>query len=699
MPSDTRIAIGDQNNPPFFHVTGENIPDRAGIVSRKPIHVMLVNISGDVYNPGGGGGAGSDVNLSQVAGIPTAVNAGNADNGTQRVIIASDQPAIPVTGTFSVTTTPTPVTGVQVVGGVNSQVSPSGDFPVRISAVTAGIGVTGDVSTKPLAGQTWPVREQSVLGVYVVGGDGHGTVGITGDVRIKQAGGLAVSITGDNNTPIAVRIALQTGGIGITGDASTKPAGGSIWPVREQGVIGAQVVGGGIGATVAPSGGTTWNVREQAVIGVQVLGGGNARVSISGDVLNVREQNVIGVQVAGGRAGITGDVSIIPSPTINATRVPVSGDAIISDGANPSIKATVKSYSRSNPLTVVLVNSSGDAYNAGGGGVSSGGAVLDGVDPNIKATVLSGPTTRPGATSNPQLVQIGDDPTRQLGIIYPGVIGVQVVGGLVNRVSISGDQLLVIQGGAWATSVTGDVSTIPKAGQVWPVREQGVIGVQVLGGAIGGQVGISGDVTTVPKPGQTWPVSQQGVIGVQVLGGQVGGSHGVTGDVSIKPGTTPAGVYHPVSGDFSIADGANKTIKATVKNYTRSNPVAVVMVNISGDPYNPMDQPVILVAAGRVNNQGSNTLIAAVPGKRIKVFSYSLQGDGDNARGYFASGASGSQLTTEWELASREGVAKQIGSENAQCLFATTAGALLSFESSSSKPMKYDISYQVDDAS
>lgn len=37
------------------------------------------------------------VDLTKVAGTATAVNTGNANNGTQRVVLASDQPAIPVT--------------------------------------------------------------------------------------------------------------------------------------------------------------------------------------------------------------------------------------------------------------------------------------------------------------------------------------------------------------------------------------------------------------------------------------------------------------------------------------------------------------------------------------------------------------------------------------------------------------------------
>jgi len=40
-------------------------------------------------------------------------------------------------------------------------------------------------------------------------------------------------------------------------------------------------------------------------------------------------------------------------------------DVAITDGSSSSIKATVKDYADSNPLTVVLVDTNGDAYTAG----------------------------------------------------------------------------------------------------------------------------------------------------------------------------------------------------------------------------------------------------------------------------------------------------------------------------------------------
>ena len=48
--------------------------------------------------------ANASTNVAQVAGTATSVNSGNKDAGTQRVVLATDQPAVSVSGT--VTTTP-----------------------------------------------------------------------------------------------------------------------------------------------------------------------------------------------------------------------------------------------------------------------------------------------------------------------------------------------------------------------------------------------------------------------------------------------------------------------------------------------------------------------------------------------------------------------------------------------------------------
>ena len=107
--------------------------------------------------------------------------------------------------------------------------------------------------------------------------------------------------------------------------------------------------------------------------------------------------------------------------------------------------------------------------------------------------------------------------------------------------------------------------------------------------------------------------------------------------------------------------------------------------------------PNLATVSGRITTPGSNAIIANPSGSRIKVVSYDLQSEGDCARGYFASGPSGSQLTPQWELGNREGVCKQIPEANGAYVFAANLGDTLSFESSSTIPMKYSVTYHSDD--
>ena len=427
------------------------------------------------------------------------------------------------------------------------------------------------------------------------------------------------------------------------------------------------------------------------------------------------------------------------------------GDGAINDGADSGIKATVKDYASSNPLAVVLTNVSGDVYNSGGGG--GDGAINDGADSAVKATVKDYTNSNPlvvalanvsGDVYNANSVTINKwnlTPTQDAVHVNSGllgitgdvntrpqsVIGVQIVGGSVGaRMSASGDldirdlnpaqDSVRIHGGV--IGVTGDVATTPKAGEIWNVREQGQPGVQVLGGQIGGTIGVSGDTVISVNQRGAWATAVtgdvilqqssarvlgriEGPIGVQIVGySGTAASQGVSGDVSVKPSSSPtANVYFPISGDTGIRDGVDPTIKGTVRDYANSNPLAVVLTNASGDTYNAGTKiHVLTTVAGRVTSAGSTSIVSAVSARKIKVTAYDLQGDGDNARGYFASGASGSQLTPEWELASLDGVAKQVSASDGGYIFSTAAGSALSFESSSTKAMKYSISYHSEDA-
>ena len=62
--------------------------------------------------------ANASTNVAQIAGTTASVNSGNKDNGTQRVVLATDQPTVPVSGTFYQATQPVSPTAA-TSGGAN----------------------------------------------------------------------------------------------------------------------------------------------------------------------------------------------------------------------------------------------------------------------------------------------------------------------------------------------------------------------------------------------------------------------------------------------------------------------------------------------------------------------------------------------------------------------------------------------------
>lgn len=748
--ADTRIVSGGQNETPItaLHVRA--------LTRANAIPVLLVNISGDVYNALGAGGAASNVNLNQVAGTSTDVNAGNASAGTLRVVVATDQPTVPVSiaGTVNVSgtssanpvgisgdvllrggnavavkvdgsavTQPVSFPGGVTIGAATAPIGISGDVLVRggnavavkvdgsavtqpvsfpggisIGAVTAPVGVTGDVSTKPLAGQTWPVSIAASVPVTFSGQVGVNVVGGSIGAQVQPSGDFPV------------RLAVATAPIGITGDVSTTPKAGQTWPVREQGVVGVQVIGGGTNRVSVS--GDQLSVVQQGAWGVAVTGDVLLRANPNTNIGTVTIATPIGVQVLnpGGRVSISGDTLNVVQQ--GAWAVAVTGDV--------SVAVTIGDI-----ITVGNVVGSQIVGGSIGGRVSISGDSLNVVQQGVVGVQIvggqSGGST--GVSGDVQTKQAGawsvavsgDVLLRAGGPTIPvsvsGPVGVQIVGGQSGgSTGISGD-VQTKQAGAWAVAVTGDV-LLRAGGPTIPVSVSGPVGVQVVGGGLGGAVGISGDVYVNQRG--AWATAITGdvllranpnvvigqignTIGVNVIGGSIGARISASGDLSVIPSTTVFTRF-PVSGDTRLIDGVDQSIKGTVRSYTRANPLTVVLVNTSGDAYaSSNDQPLLLNKAGRVAAAGSNSILAAVAGRRIKVVSYSLQGDGNNSRGFFASGASGTQLTTEWELAAREGIVKQLNANGGEFLFATTAGAALSFESSSTQAMKYDITYQTDD--
>lgn len=613
---DSRIVSGGQNKTPIIAA------DVLALIRRNAIPVVLVNASGDIYNAVGGGGVGSDVNLATINGQTPALGAGNADPGTLRVVIVTDQGTLPVSGSFTAQVT---APAFQTIGGL---VGITGDSRISQGGAWAVAG-TGDFSTTPKAGQVWPTREQGVHGVYLVNPGGR------------------VSISGDQLA------AVQQGawGVAVTGDASVRPAAGVTFPVVHQGPIGVQVVGGQVGGSHGVSGDVL--SRQSGAWAVAVTGDAQVKPS-PGVSFPVTHQGPVGAYLVGQnqRIGVSGDVNI------------------------------------GNEVDIRPLDPGQDSVRIHGGNI--------GVTGDVSTTPKAGQTW----------------PVRE-----QGVVGVQVVGGQVGGShGVSGD-VLSRQVGGWAVAITGDV-LIRDGGPRLPVAVSGPVGAQIVGGSVGAQVspsgdfmvrlglsttpiGVTGDVSTKPAAGQVWPVREQNVQGVYIVGGSGQGTAGISGDVAIKPSQTTNIGRFPVSGDTGLSDGANRSILASVKQYANSNPVAVVLTNASGDTYLPvLEEPLMVTRSGRVTSGGATTIAGPYNGRVIKVSRFNIQSEADIARTMLhsaAAGASGEQLTPQWNLGAREGVVESVSGIGGGYLFKTQLNQALVLHLQG-QAVNYSITFQSGDA-
>ena len=87
---------------------------------------------------GGGGGGGGDVNLTGINGITPATNTGNATSGTQRVVLATNQPEVPVSATSlplpTGAATETTLAAINTKTPALGQANNAGSQPVVISS-------------------------------------------------------------------------------------------------------------------------------------------------------------------------------------------------------------------------------------------------------------------------------------------------------------------------------------------------------------------------------------------------------------------------------------------------------------------------------------------------------------------------------------------------------------------------------------
>ena len=96
-----------------------------------------------------------------------------------------------------------------------------------------------------------------------------------------------------------------------------------------------------------------------------------------------------------------------------------------------------------------------------------------------------------------------------------------------------------------------------------------------------------------------------------------------------------------------------------------------------------------------VNVAATGDVVAAVAGRRIKVYAYAMQGQG-TVTAFLRDGAAGDPLTLTWNFQAREGVVAQ-PTKPPTYLFATSQGNALQVVLSAAVTVGVEVSYWDDD--
>ena len=167
-----------------------------------------------------------NVNLHRIANNPTDVNTGNASTGTQRVVLATNQPTVPV----SLSSLPALAAGTNNIGDVDVLTLPSlpagtnniGDVDIA-SALPAGTNNIGDVDVLTLP--TLPAGDNNIGNVDLASAIPAGTNNI-GDVDVASVAiPSSLSYGNTNVTTAGTEVALAsstalTSGVTVKAKAS-----------------------------------------------------------------------------------------------------------------------------------------------------------------------------------------------------------------------------------------------------------------------------------------------------------------------------------------------------------------------------------------------------------------------------------------------------------------------------------------------
>lgn len=135
-------------------------------------------------------------NLQKVAGTAIDTNTGNASAGTQRIVLATNQPAISVTGTF--------YQGTQPVSGTFYQATQPVSGTVTINAIPTGANAIGSITNTTFAAtQSGAWNISTLTNLSQLGG-----IAISMNTGIRDTGTQRVTIATNDVVPVSGTVEL-----------------------------------------------------------------------------------------------------------------------------------------------------------------------------------------------------------------------------------------------------------------------------------------------------------------------------------------------------------------------------------------------------------------------------------------------------------------------------------------------------------
>lgn len=258
---------------------------------------------------------------------------------------------------------------------------------------------------------------------------------------------------------------------------------------------------------------------------------------------------------------VSGSITV----TVGSITVTTGTQTAITDGVDPTIKATVKDLSNSNPLTVAIVDTNGDQVASFGGGTqyadgaSANPPTGNQINWNSNGTQAAVSTTKPlptqlrdssgteiGTASTPVQVSLANTSTNAIAVKVDGSAVTQPISGTVTAV----------QSGTWQTVITsGTLSTLGTITNVVQVADNG------------GSLTVDGTVNSLQSG--TWNIGTLGTVTNVVHVDDNGASLTVDGTVNVvQSGTWTVATVGTLTGITNVVhvddNGGSLTVDGTV---------------------------------------------------------------------------------------------------------------------------------------